>query len=374
MNDATPASPAIRRIAISTGGGDAPGLNAVIRAVVLAALRQGWECVGIRDSYDGLLKPDDYSDRGLCPLDRDTVRGITHRGGTILGTTNRGNPFRYPTEAPDGSRYESDRSDEVVAALARHGIDALVAIGGDGSLKIAWRLAQKGVRVVGVPKTIDNDLERTVLTFGFDTAVAFATECIGRLHTTAEAHERVFVVEVMGRYAGWIALHAGLAGTADVILIPEIPYDIEKVAEKVRRREAKGRHFSIVVVAEGAAPVGGTRTVLETEVGKQEKLGGVGRVVAERLRELTGKETRSLALGHLLRGGTPTPLDRLIALRFGCAAVRALRDGRTGTMVALDPPDVLFVPLEEAAGEVKYVPVDGDTVQTARDLGVSLGD
>lgn len=364
----------IQRIAVSTGGGDAPGLNAVIRAVVLSAHNHGWEVCGIRDGYNGLLSPGDYDDRGVVPLSRDSVRGITHLGGTIIGTTNRGSPLAYPTLGEDGQWYERDRSDEVVDLLARRGFDALVAVGGDGSLAIAQALHEKGVRVVGVPKTIDNDLEETVVTFGFDTAVTFAAECLDRLHSTAEAHRRVMVVEVMGRYAGWIALHAGVAGTADAILIPEIPYDLERVADKIRDREERGRHFSIIVVAEGAYPAGGERSVLEREVGRQERLGGIGARVAEELAVLTGKETRTVVLGHLLRGGGPTTRDRILALRFGSAAVRALSDGCYGCMVALDPPDVRYVPLSRAIRRMKSVPPQGDTLLTAREMGISFGD
>ncbi|MFQ5613160.1 MAG: 6-phosphofructokinase [Anaerolineae bacterium] len=365
---------ALNKIAISTGGGDAPGLNAVIRAVVLSACNREWDCYGIRDGYNGLLQPEQYPDGGLLPLTRARVRGITHLGGTILGTTNRGNPLRYPTLGEDGQLYEKDRSAEVVSALQAHGIDALIAIGGDGSLSIAHALAQKGLRVIGVPKTIDNDLDQTVITFGFDTAVSFATECLDRLHSTAEAHHRVMVVEVMGRYAGWIALNSGVSGTADAILIPEIPYDIEKVAAKITEREQRGHHFSIVVVAEGAKPRGGSRVVLEKEVGRAERLGGIGQQVAAELRQLTGKETRVVVLGHLLRGGTPTTFDRLISLRFGAAAVRALAEGQSGTMVALDPPVVRYVPLEQATQRTKLVPLDCDTILTARELGISFGD
>jgi ATP-dependent phosphofructokinase / diphosphate-dependent phosphofructokinase len=364
----------IIRIAISTGGGDAPGLNAVIRAAVLAALNHGYEIVGIRDGYNGLLMPDAYPQGGLIPLDADKVRGITHLGGTILGTTNRGNPLRYPTPQPDGSIVEVDRSDELVAAFADHGIDALIAIGGDGSMAIAHALCEKGLRVVGVPKTIDNDLEHTVVTFGFNTAVYFATECIDRLHSTADAHQRVMVVEVMGRYAGWIALHAGVAGSADAILIPEIPYDIHKVAEKVLERERNGRHFSIIVVAEGARPVGGDYVVQDEEVGRAKRLGGIGDQVAAQLQELTGKEARCVVLGHLLRGGKPTAYDRLLSLRFGAAAVRTIEAGQTDVMVALDPPDVRYVPLVEATRRMKTVPLDSDTMLTARDLATSFGD
>src|SRR5512134_2074077 len=238
----------IRRIGISTGGGDAPGLNAVIRAVALAAHNHGWEAVGIRDGYNGIFLPDQYPDGGLIPLTPERVRGITHLGGTIIGTTNSGNPLKYPVRQKDGTTVEVDRTDELVKGLSASGIDAVVAVGGDGSLTIANALARKGVRIVGVPKTIDNDLSRTVVTFGFDTAVSFATECIDRLHSTAASHRRVMVVEVMGRYAGWIALNAGVSSTADVILIPEIPYDIDAVAEKVQERYARGHGFAIVVV------------------------------------------------------------------------------------------------------------------------------
>ena len=364
-----------RRIAVSTGGGDAPGLNAVIRAIVLSALNRGWECVGIRDGYNGLLTPGDYPQGGLMPLDRNAVRGLTHLGGTILGTTNRGNPLRFPVKGKDGKIEEKDRSDELVALFRRQGLDALVAIGGDGSLEIADALSRKGLPVVGVPKTIDNDLDRTVVTFGFDTAVDFATECIDRLHSTAESHQRILVIEVMGRYAGWIALHSGVAASADVILIPEIPYDIRKVAEKVAERERNRRYFSIVVVAEGALPAGGGRTVAEEKTaGRAERLGGVGQKVSAELEKLTGKESRVVVLGHLLRGGRPTSQDRLISLRFGAAAVRALGEGRSGIMVALDPPTVKYVPLGACIRRMKTVPVDCDTVLTARDLGISFGD
>ncbi|MEK6253275.1 MAG: 6-phosphofructokinase, partial [Gemmatimonadales bacterium] len=260
-------SQTIRRIAISTGGGDAPGLNAVIRAVVLSAFQHGWECLGIRDGFNGLMNPDAFPDGGVMNLTRDSVRGITHLGGTILGTTNRGSPIAYPTLGDDGQWYERDRSDELVEKLDELEVDALVAIGGDGSLAIANVLSEKGVRVVGVPKTIDNDLAETVVTFGFDTAVSFAAECVDRLHSTAEAHDRGMVVEVMGRYAGWIALYAGVAGTADAILIPEIPYDIEKVADRVQLRAERGRDFAIIVVAEGARPVDGERSVVGKAVG-----------------------------------------------------------------------------------------------------------
>ena len=364
----------IRRIAINTGGGDAPGLNAVIRAVTIAAINRGWECLGIRDGYNGLFLPEKYPQGGLIPLTRERVRGITHLGGTILGTTNKGNPLKYPMVATDGQMYEKDRSDELVQAFEGEHIDALVAIGGDGSLTIASALAQKGLRVIGVPKTIDNDLEKTVVTFGFDTAVSFATECLDRLHTTAEAHQRVIVVEVMGRYAGWIALNSGISGTADVILIPEIPYSIEKIAAKIRERDRYGARFTLVVVAEGAKLVGGATAVISQEIGRADRLGGAGERVAKEIQDATGKETRCVVLGHLLRGGSPTSFDRLLSLRFGAAAVRALEAGKSGVMVALDPPTVRYVPLEEATRRMKAVPLDCDSMLTARDLGVSFGD
>ena len=363
-------SSTIRRIGINTGGGDAPGLNAVIRAVVLGALRRGWEVIGLRKGYLGLLDSDQTID-----LTAREVRGIAHLGGTILGTTNRGNPFEWPVEGPDGSTHLVDRSDEVVDGFHRLGIDALVAVGGDGSMRIAHELAGKGVQIVGVPKTIDNDLAGTVITFGFMTAAEVATEAIDRLHSTAEAHERVFTVEVMGRYAGWIALHAGLSGGADVILMPEIPFDIESVCDKVREREASGRHFTIVVVAEGARPIGGQMAVRgEREAGREVVLGGIAEQVAQEIAQRTGKETRTVVLGHLQRGGRPVPYDRMIALRFGAAAVRLVAEGASDVMVGLDPPDVVTVPLEEATSRMKTVPLDGDTVCTARELGICLGD
>jgi len=365
----------LRRIGINTGGGDAPGLNAVIRAIVLAAESFGLETFGIRDGYNGLLAPENYPDGGgLIPLTRSSVRGITHLGGTILGTTNIGNPLHFPVKRRDGRIEEVDRSDELIAAFRRARLDALIAIGGDGSLTIANALARKGLRVVGVPKTIDNDLGGTALTFGFDTAVAFATECIDRLHTTAASHRRVMVVEVMGRYAGWIALASGVAATADVILIPEIPYDIRSVAKKVRERDRSGALFTIIVAAEGAMPRGGGYSVIEKRAGAADRLGGAGERIAAEVATATGKETRVVVLGHLLRGGTPTAIDRQISLRFGAAAVRCLAAGKSGVMVALDPPTVRLVPLAAATRRMRTVPLDCDTIVTARELGVCLGD
>jgi phosphofructokinase-like protein len=365
----------IRRIAISTGGGDAPGLNAVIRAAVLGAEARGWECVGIRDGYNGLLLPEEYDGDGLVRLDRRAVRGITPLGGTILGTTNRGNPLRFPVKDASGNVREVDRSQELLDRFRDAGIDALISIGGDGSLAISSALAKLGLRVIGVPKTIDNDLDGTVITFGFDTAVSFATEAIDRLHSTADAHRRVMVVEVMGRYAGWIALNSGVSSSADAILIPEIPYDLDRVAEAIKRREAEGQKHAIVVVAEGARPKDGAISLLEARsAGQNERLGGVGERVTAELVARTGREARTVVLGHLLRGGTPTTFDRLLSLRFGAAAVRALADGASAVMVALDPPTVKHVPLEEATRRMKVVPLDCDTMLTARELGISFGD
>jgi 6-phosphofructokinase 1 len=354
------------RIAISTGGGDAPGLNAVIRAAVLTAVHRGWECVGIRRGFGSLLGEEEP-----VPLGPHEVRGITHLGGTILGTSNRGNPLKWRVQRPDGSWEERDRTQELFDSFRSYRLDALIAIGGEGTLGIVHTLWQKGLPVVGVPKTIDNDVAGTVTTFGFDTAVSTATEAIDKLHSTAESHERVMVVEVMGRYAGFIALHAGLAGSADVILIPEIPFDIDKVCDKIRRREAEGRHFSMVVVAEGAAPKGGTVSLIDPA---HERLGGIADKVAHSIEQMTGKETRSLVLGHLQRGGGPTTFDRLLALRFGAAAVRLVAERQFGMMVALQPPRIVAVPLAEAIATPRRVPLDSDTISTARDLGISFGD
>jgi 6-phosphofructokinase 1 len=354
------------RIAISTGGGDAPGLNAVIRAAVLSAVHRGWECFGIRRGFGSLLGESD-----LLPLGREAVRGITHLGGTILGTSSRGNPLKWRTQRPDGSWEERDRTQELLDSFRAHRLDALIAIGGEGTLGIVLELWKRGLPVVGVPKTIDNDVGGTVATFGFDTAVATATDAIDKVHSTAESHERVMVVEVMGRHAGYIALNAGVAGSADVILIPEIPFEIDKVCDKIRRREAEGRHFSIVVVAEGAVPKGGSVSLIDPA---HERLGGIADKVAHSIEQMTGKEARSLVLGHLQRGGSPTTFDRLLALRFGAAAVRLVAEGKFGMMVALQPPRIVAVPMADAIATPRCVPLDSDTIATARDLGVSFGD
>ena len=363
------------RIALSTGGGDAPGLNAVIRSATLAAMRRGWEVVGIRDGFNGLMFPDQYLEgRGKFTFERHMVRGIGHLGGTILGSTNRGNPCNFPVPQPDGSVLYEDRTAALVKQFHDAGIDALITIGGDGSLTIGQRLHEEGLRVIGVPKTIDNDLDKTSSTFGFDTAVQIATDSIDRVFTTAASHSRVFVVEVMGRYAGWIALCAGVAGGAHSILIPEIPYSLEPVAELIRSRERRGASFAVVVVAEGAVPLAGQRSVIGKAVDQAERLGGVGAQVAEQLTALTGREARTVVLGHLVRGGTPTAQDRLLGNRFGAAAVRALDEGYDGVMVALNEPRVDFVPLVEAIGAMRTVPLDCDTIVAARELGILFGD
>ncbi len=365
----------IKRIALSTGGGDAPGLNAVIRAATLAAINNGWEVIGIRDGFNGIMFPDDYPDgSGAIDLTREHVRGIVHMGGTILGTTNRGNPTAFPVQQADGTWTEVDRTDELIGRFAEHGIDALITIGGDGSLTIGHHLYENGLRVIGVPKTIDNDLERTTSTFGFHTAVDFAAQCIDRLFSTATSHGRVIVVEVMGRYAGWIALHSGVACGAHAVLIPEVPFDLEHVAATIRQREERGAKFSIVVVAEGAYPQGGEMSFAGSSVGQADRLGGIGHKVADGLTELTGKEARVVVLGHLIRGGSPTAYDRLLGLRFGAAAVRALHEGHNGIMVALNPPTVDYVPLASVTKRQKLVPLDCDTMLTAREIGVNFGD
>lgn len=363
----------IKKIAINTGGGDAPGLNAVIRSATLAAIELGWEVWGIRHGYGGLLEPG-----GLIPLDRAAVRGIAHLGGTILGTVNRGDPFHYPTAIAGSTVFAPvDRSREVVRRFEEEGFDALIAVGGDGSMTLAQKLIERGLPlVVGVPKTIDNDVAGTDVTFGFDTAVSIATEAIDRLHTTTEAHERVMVVEVMGRHAGWIAATAGLAGGCDAILIPEIPFELEVVAEKVKQRVRRRRPFSMVVVAEGAKPRGGELAVKSAgdEFRRAVVLGGIAERVAAELATLTKKESRSMVLGHLQRGGTPSSADRVLALRFGAGAIGSLSRGCGSGMVAMRDGDVTLVPLSEAAGKLRLVPIDRGIVLTAREMGICFGD
>jgi ATP-dependent phosphofructokinase / diphosphate-dependent phosphofructokinase len=359
------------KIAINTGGGDAPGLNAVIRAATLAALERGHEVWGIRHGYRSLIE-----DTDCVAMTRDAVRGIGHLGGSILGTANRGDPFHYPTRVGD-ELVPMDRAPDLVKRFRELGFDALIAIGGDGSMRIAQKLLAAGIpRVIGVPKTIDNDVVGTDITFGFDTAVGLATEAIDRLHTTAESHERVMVVEVMGRHAGWIAVHAGLAGGADAILIPELPFALEPVAQKILQRERRGRTFSIIVVAEGAKPAGGGLTVRDTgdAFRRVEILGGLGEKVAQELGALTGKETRSITLGHLQRGGQPSSADRVLALRFGASAIAELERGADSGMVAMRNDRVGLVALEAAASGTRSVPVHRGIIVSARELGICFGD
>jgi len=356
------------RIGILTGGGDCPGLNAVIRAVVKAAAKRGWETIGFLDGYEGLL---DLRNR---PLQYHEMDGLLHLGGTILGTTSKG---RFAAKTGHGEVRKIP--DEILERSKRNfdqlDLRALVCVGGDGSLTIAQQLFEHGIRLVGVPKTIDNDLEATVMTFGFDSAVACATDALDRLRTTAESHNRVIVLEVMGRYAGWIAAHSGIAGGGDVILIPEIPFRYEKICAKIAEREKAGKKFTLVVVAEGACEQGGGYvTAGGAEENREARLGGVGTVVAAEIQKRTGKETRVCVLGHLQRGGGPTTFDRLLCTRFGARAVQLIADEMFGYMVALKPPDTVAVKITDAIGRIRTVPLEGDIVQTARALGISFGD
>ncbi|HEX6277272.1 MAG TPA: ATP-dependent 6-phosphofructokinase [Polyangiaceae bacterium] len=363
----------IRRIAINTGGGDAPGLNAVIRSVALSALNRGWEVIGVRRGYQGMLEDDPEA---IIPLDRDRVRGIAHLGGTILGTTNRGDPFTYP-ELKDGKKVATDVSDRVVKRFAELGVDALVALGGDGSMTIARKLMDRGLkRVIGVPKTIDNDLKGTNVTFGFSTAVTTTTDALDKLHSTAQAHRRVMVVEVMGRHAGWIALHAGISGGADVILIPEIPFHLDRVCEKIQERYRRRRDFAIVVVSEGAKEIGAEAMYKldKDEFKEHAVLGGIAERLARQIEEATGCEARACVLGHLQRGGSPNAFDRLLAQRMGCAAVRYLADSTASGMVAQVAGEIVLVPFEKVVGGTRGVEVQSDIVETGRDLGICFGD
>ena len=361
----------MKKIVISTGGGDAPGLNAVIYAVVKAADSRGWEVFGSRSGYLGLLDLDE-----MVRLTPEKVAEITPTGGTILGSTNKGNPFAMPVENLAGQINIRDVSDRVMNNFQRMGFSCHIAVGGDGSLEIAHRFAEKGMPVIGVPKTIDNDLEVTDLTFGFDTAVSTATEALDKLHSTAKSHDRVMVVEVMGRDCGWIALNSGISGGADVILIPEITFDLEKVCAKISDNELHEKHYAIVVVAEGALgkDCGGV-FCKEGEIGRQEVLlGGIGNWVADEIGKRTGKDTRSIVLGHLQRGGSPTTFDRLLALRFGAAAVRLAEAGTFDHMVALVASQMKAVPLADAVKSRKKVPLDNDKVLTAKEIGICFGD
>lgn len=357
------------RIGILTGGGDCPGLNAVTRAVVKSAAKRGWEALGILGGFEGLLAP-----LQTRPLDYHEMDGLLYLGGTVLGTSNTG---RFSAKAGHGESRAIDRAilDEARANFEKLGLRALVVVGGDGSLSIAQQCFEHGIRVVGVPKTIDNDLEGTVITFGFDSAVAFATDALDRLRTTAQSHNRVIVCEMMGRYAGWITAHSGIAGGADVILIPEIPFSYDAICRKIADREREGKHFTLVAVAEGAREAGGG-FVTQGSSGaiREARLGGIGALVATEIAQRTGKETRVCVLGHLQRGGAPTTFDRLLCTRFGVRAVRLIAEEQYGMMVALRPPDTEAVPIKDAIGKLRRVPHDGDILRTARDLGISLGD
>ncbi len=360
----------MKKIGVLTGGGDAPGLNAVIRAVVKTAIRRyDCEVIGLRDGYDGFLNPN-----GIMPLGREEVRGILPRGGTILGTANRGNPFAREV-IRDGKTIIEDTSDEVVAAIKKQNLDGLIVIGGDGTLNISRELFVKGVPVIGVPKTIDNDVGGTEVTFGFDTALETATEAIDKLHTTAESHHRVMVLELMGRDAGFIALHAGVAGGADVILIPEIPFRYEAVVGKIMRRVENGRHFSILAVSEGAKCLDGEQVYSRSgDDIYVPRLGGISHEIGRYIEENTEQETRVTVLGHIQRGGSPTPFDRFLATRYGAAATRLAAEGKFGRMVALRYGEIVDISLDEALAVPKRVNINGDAICTARDLGICFGD
>lgn len=360
----------IKRIGVLTGGGDCPGLNAVIRAVTKAAINEyGLEVIGFQDGFKGLVTND------YVKLNLKSVSGIGHTGGTILGSSNRDNPFHFLTMV-DGQEIYTDQSNRAVENLKNLGIEALIVIGGDGSLHIAQKFFQKGVNVVAVPKTIDNDLCATDVTFGFNTAVDTASEAIDRLHTTAESHHRVMILEVMGRYAGWISLHAGISGGADVIIIPEIPYRIECVIQKIQQRYEQDKKFSIIVIAEGAVESGGEMVIQRMDHTSHDpiRLGGVGNKLAQDIENASNIETRVTVLGHLQRGGSPIPYDRIISSRYGVAAVHAVMAGQFGSMVSLTGSTITTVPITEAIKELRKVNPDGELVGTARALGMSFGD
>jgi len=351
-----------KQIGILTGGGDAPGLNAVIRAVVRTATREfGMKVVGIEDSFEGIL-----GNPHTMNLTTASVSGILPRGGTILGTRNKGSFMKVVDGKPV---YPQMPIGEALANLDILGIEALIVLGGEGTLAIAEQFHKRGFPVIGVPKTIDNDLAATELTFGFLTAIDIATEALDRLHTTAASHDRVMIMEVMGRHTGWIALQAGLAGSADIILIPEIPFSFESLVKKVEEREKSGSRFTNIVVAEGAVEIGKSEMYLDQS---GIRLGGIGDYVRHRVEELTGKESRCVVLGHLQRGGSPNAFDRMLGTNFGACAVRALAGGETGKMVALQAGNIVTVPLSQACANIKTVPVDGQLVRTARDIGISF--
>jgi 6-phosphofructokinase 1 len=356
-----------KRIGVLTSGGDCPGLNAVLRGVVRAATNLKWEVIGFHDGFEGMLPPLRYE-----LLDNLRTAGIMHLGGTILGTTNKGH---FIAKVGQGSRMAvpPDVLEKAKATVAELGISTLIVIGGDGSLTTALQLHEAGIPCIGVPKTIDNDLMATAMTFGFDSAVACVADALDRLHTTASSHKRVMVIEVMGRHAGWIALYGGLAGGADIILIPEIPFDYERVAEAVREREIAGCLSTLVVVAEGATERDGQQTRRDGGPGEY-KLGGIGERVAAEIAARTGKEVRTCVLGHLQRGGAPTTLDRILGTRFGVKAVELIQDGMLGQMVSYQNYQVLGVPIADAVHRIKLVPPDGQMVEQCRAVGITFGD
>jgi phosphofructokinase-like protein len=360
----------VKRIGVLTGGGDCPGLNPALRAVVKTAIvKYGYEVIGFKDGYRGLVE------NKFVKLDVDDVSGLLDRGGTILGTSNKDNPFKYKTEV-NGNIVYSDMSKRVLENLDMFGIDCMVFIGGDGTLTTARDFMRLGVKGIGVPKTIDNDLSATDTTFGFMTAVYTATEAIDKLHSTAESHHRVMILEVMGRNAGWIALESGISGGADVILIPEIPYDINKVAQKIMERKNRGKSFSIIVVSEGAKPIGGDVVVSKVIKDSPDpiRLGGVGNKIAEDIEKITGIESRVTVLGHLQRGGTPVPYDRILSTRFGVHAVELINQEKFGMMVSIKGNSITEVPIEEAVGTLKTIDPNGELVNIAKSLGVGFGD
>ena len=355
-----------KQIGVITGGGDAPGLNAVIRAAVRTAIGEfGIKVVGVEDSFEGLI-----GEPQTMKLTTKAVSGLLPRGGTILGTRNKGEFCKFVGGV---MTFPDAMIREAIENLKRLEIEALIVIGGDGTLAIAQEFTRRGFPIVGVPKTIDNDLAATELTFGFMTAIDIATEALDRLHTTAASHDRVLILEVMGRHTGWIALHAGLAGSADVILIPEIPFSFDSIVAKVRARERGGSRFTNIVVAEGAREIGKSEIYQDYEnEGAAPRLGGIGDHIRRRIEELTDKEARCVVLGHLQRGGSPNAFDRMLGTSFGACAVRALASGESGVMVALQANSIVTVPLSEAIANVKNVAADGQLIQTARDIGISF--
>ena len=361
----------VQRIGILTGGGDCPGLNAVIRAVAKPAMnKHGAQVIGIEDGFEGLVEGH------MRELSNPDVSGIINLGGTILGTSNKGDPWHYPSEAPDGGIQIVDASQRAIKNYQQWGLDALIAIGGDGTMHICKKLCEQGLHIVGVPKTIDNDLQCTDMTFGYDSAVSVATEAIDRLHTTASSHHRVMVIEVMGRYAGWIALSAGLAGGADIILLPEIPFKWEQVYKKVIARSTHGKRFSIVCVAEGCRcpEVGEIIKEVDKKRTDAKRLGGVGELVAKMIQQETQIEARVTVLGHLQRGGSPTHFDRILATNFGSLAVQLCAKGEFCQMVALQGSEFTSVPIKDAIAKQKLVPIDHQMVLSARAVGTSFGD